>query len=271
MRINRQTIGVVTGAGSGIGRALAIELAGRCGGLALADIDGAGLSETARLLGSANGCRITTHELDVSQREQMVAFASRVEEAHGGVNLLINNAGVALGGTIADVSIDDIEWLIGINLWGVVYGVKCFLPMLRRQPDAHIVNISSVFGMIAPPGQGAYAASKFAVRGFTEALGHELSGSGVKVSVVHPGGIRTNIARRARTGANTPEAHAAKAQQLFEKAARTSPEQAAATIISGVERNRRRILIGPDAWLIDRVQRLLPVKHGRLLEIFFKG
>jgi short-subunit dehydrogenase len=149
--------------------------------------------------------------------------------------------------------------------------VKYFLPLLQRQPDAHIVNISSVFGMIAPPGQGAYAASKFAVRGFSEALGHELSGTGVKVSVVHPGGIRTNIARRARTGANTPEAHAERAQQLFDKAARTSPEKAAATIIAGVERDRRRILIGPDAWLIDRVQRLLPVKHGKLLEIFFKG
>jgi short-subunit dehydrogenase len=271
MRINRQTIGVITGAGSGIGRALARQLAPRCGGLALADIDQAGLAGTVELIGAEPSCRITTYDLDVSQREQMASFARQVEADQGRADLLINNAGVALGGTIADVSIDDIEWLLGINLWGVVFGVKYFLPLLQRQPDAHIVNISSVFGMIAPPGQGAYAASKFAVRGFSEALGHELSGTGVKVSVVHPGGIRTNIARRARTGANTPEAHAERAQQLFDKAARTSPEKAAATIIAGVERDRRRILIGPDAWLIDRVQRLLPVKHGKLLEIFFKG
>lgn len=271
MRIDRQTIGVVTGAGSGIGRALALQLAARCGGLALADIDGTGLAETQSLIGNKSGCRISTHTHDVSSREKMAEFARQVEGVHGKVNLLINNAGVALGGTIADASIEDIEWLLGINLWGVIYGVKFFLPMLQRESSSHIVNISSVFGMIAPPGQGAYATSKFAVRGFSEALGHELSGSGIGVSVVHPGGIRTNIARRARTSANTPLEQVRKAQELFDKAARTSPEKAAATIISGVERDRRRILIGPDAWLIDRAQRLLPVKHGRLLEMLFKG
>jgi NAD(P)-dependent dehydrogenase (short-subunit alcohol dehydrogenase family) len=270
MIITRQTIGVVTGAGSGIGRALALQLAGRCGGLALADVDSPGLSETVSLIGGESGCHITTHHLDVSQRDQMADFARQVEASHGKVNLLINNAGVALSGTIDDVTIEDIEWLMGINLWGVIFGVKYFLPLLQREPRAHIVNISSVFGMIAPPGQGAYAASKFAVRGFSEALGHELSGSGISVSVVHPGGIRTNIARRARTSAKTSEAEAVKARELFDKAARTSPGKAATTIIDGLERDRRRILIGPDAWLIDRVQRLLPVKHGRLLEVFFK-
>ncbi|NDD66003.1 MAG: SDR family NAD(P)-dependent oxidoreductase [Acidobacteria bacterium] len=183
---------------------------------------------------------------------------------------MINNAGVALGGTIADVSVEDIEWLLSINLWGVIYGVKSFLPLLSRQSRAHIVNISSVFGMIAPPGQGAYAASKFAVRGFSEALRHELSGTNVGVSVVHPGGIRTNIAARARVGANTPIAYAEKGKKLFDKAAVTPPEKAARTIVRGIENGRQRILIGPDAWLIDRVQRLLPVKHGRLLELLFR-
>lgn len=270
MKIDRETIGVVTGAGSGIGRALTLELAARCGGLAVADVDPDGLAETVRLAADTTGCRITSHHLDVSSREDVEAFAREVESSHGAAHLLINNAGVALGGTIADVSVEDIEWLLSINLWGVIYGVKSFLPILSRQRRAHIVNISSVFGMIAPPGQGAYAASKFAVRGFSEALRHELSGTNIGVSVVHPGGIRTNIAARARVGANTPIAYAEKGKKLFDKAAVTPPEKAARTIVRGIENGRPRILIGPDAWLIDRVQRLLPVKHGRLLELFFK-
>ncbi|MFZ4985981.1 MAG: SDR family NAD(P)-dependent oxidoreductase [Blastocatellia bacterium] len=270
MKIDRETIGVVTGAGSGIGRALTLELAARCGGLAVADIDPDGLAETVRMAQRGTECRLTSHRLNVASREEMEAFSREVEEAHGAAHLLINNAGVALGGTIADVSIEDIEWLIGINLWGVIYGVKSFLPLLQRQNRGHIVNISSVFGMIAPPGQGAYATSKFGVRGFSEALRHELSKTNIGVSVVHPGGIRTNIAQRARVGANTPLAYAEKGKKLFDKAAITLPEKAARTIISGVEGGRQRILIGPDAWLIDRVQRLLPVKHGRLLEFLFR-
>lgn len=269
MKIDRQTIAVVTGAGSGIGRALAIQLAGRCGGLALADLDGEGLAETAALA-ACSDCRITTHRLDVSSREELDRFVREVESVHGGAGLLINNAGVALSGTIAEVSIEDIEWLIGINFWGVVYGVKQFLPLLRRQPQAHIVNISSVFGMIAPPGQAAYAASKFAVRGFTEALAHELARTNVSVSVVHPGGIRTNIARRARVGAAVPASRSEKERLTFDRMARTTPEKAARVIIDGVERDRKRILIGSDARLIDRIQRLLPVAHRRLLEIFFR-
>jgi short-subunit dehydrogenase len=268
MKIDQQTMAVITGAGSGIGRALARQLAMTCGGLALVDLDAEGLAETVRLVGTSN-CHLTTHCLDVANRAAMAELAGEVMETHGRVNLLINNAGVALGGRVSEVSLDDIEWLIGINFWGVVHGVKYFLPFLPPGGPAHIVNISSVFGMIAPPGQAAYAASKFAVRGFTEALAHELSGSGIKVSVVHPGGVRTNIARRARAGAETPLSRAEKERLKFDQVAMTEPESAARTIIRGIERNRRRILIGPDAWLIDRLQRFFPVKHRRLLEIFF--
>jgi len=270
MKIDRRTIGVITGAGSGIGRALTLQLAPRCGGLAVSDIDSDGLNETVRLAAVNPGCRVTAHQFNVADRKEVEEFARQVESAHGAAHLLINNAGVALGGTVADVSVEDIEWLLGINLLGVVYGVKSFLPVLMSQHQAHIVNISSVFGMIAPPGQAAYAASKFAVRGFTEALRHELSGTNVRVSVVHPGGIQTNIALRARVGANTPLSYAEKGKRLFDKAAITSPNKAARTIIGGIERDYERILVGPDAWLIDRVQRLFPVKHGRLFERFFK-
>lgn len=168
-------------------------------------------------------------------------------------------------GTTEQVSIEDIEWLTGINFWGVVYGVKYFLPVLRRQPQAHIVNISSVFGIIGPAGQSAYAASKFAVRGFTEALRHELAGGNISVSVVHPGGIKTNIANDARPGAGADKAAAEKERALFNTAARTSPEAAAERIVRGVLRDEARILIGADAWIIDRVQRWAPVKYWRVL------
>lgn len=271
MQIDKKTIVVITGAGSGIGRALALNLGADCGGLALADVDSEGLAETARLAETAfPGCRITTHRLDVSDREAMTAFAAEVEASHGGAGLLINNAGVAIGGTVRELSIDDIDWLMGINFRGVVYGVKLFLPLLSRAPRAHIVNISSVFGMIAPPGQAAYAASKFAVRGFTEALRHELEGSGITVSTVHPGGIRTNIARRARIAEGADEALLRSEQQTFDRAARTTPERAAEVIRRGIEAGRERILIGPDAWLIDRLQRLLPVSYWKLMGPIFK-
>ena len=194
MRMDRETVAVLTGAGSGIGRALAIELAARCGGLALADVDREGLAETCAQLGATSSCRVSEHLVDVADRAAMTQFRDEVLATHGAVHLLVNNAGVALIGTVEEVSLEDLDWLLGINLHGVLHGVKLFLPTLLQQDRSHIVNISSVFGIIAPPGQAAYAASKFAVRGFTEALRHELSGSRVGVSVVHPGGIRTEIA-----------------------------------------------------------------------------
>src|SRR5438309_6263055 len=174
---------VVTGAGSGIGRALAQQLESTESGLALADIDEAGLRQTVRSL-EKKGALITTHILDVADEKAMCLFAKDVRKKHGRVTLLINNAGVALDGTFEEISLDDFRWLMNINFWGTVYGVKYFLPLLKGEKCAQIVNISSVFGLIAPAGQIPYAASKFAVRGFTEALRHELEGSNVFVSCV---------------------------------------------------------------------------------------
>src|SRR3989449_6270328 len=190
-------VAVVTGAGSGIGRALAQQLAAAGSALALADIDEAGLLETAQSL-EKRSALVTTHVLDVADEASVKAFAEEVGRRHGRATLLINNAGVALHGDFEEVSLDDFRWLMNIKFVATVYGVKFFLPLLKREKRAQIVNISSVFGIVAPAGQCAYSASKFAVRGFTEALRHELQGSNVGVSCVHPGGIRTQIARRAR-------------------------------------------------------------------------
>ncbi|QQS47965.1 MAG: SDR family NAD(P)-dependent oxidoreductase [Acidobacteriota bacterium] len=268
MNIDQSTVAIITGAGSGIGRALALNLARRGASLALADIKTEALDETARLIGYAQA-PVTTHCLDVSDRERYAEFAAEVMAR--GPNLLINNAGVALAGTAEEISLDDIEWLMGINFWGVVYGVKYFLPELKRQNRAHIVNISSVFGLIAPPGQIAYVASKFAVRGFTETLRHELAGSNVSVSVVHPGGVATNIANHARIGKSADTSSLDRERETFNKVARTPPDRAAERIIRGIESEEQRILVGPDAVIIDRIQRWVPVKYwsilGKLLEM----
>jgi NAD(P)-dependent dehydrogenase (short-subunit alcohol dehydrogenase family) len=255
---------VVTGAGSGIGRALAQQLAAARSGLALADIDEAGLSQTARSL-EKKGALITTHVLDVADEKAVRSFAEDVRKKHGRATLLINNAGVALEGTFEEISLDDFRWLMNINFWGTVYGVKYFLPMLKREDRAHIVNLSSVFGLIAPPGQPAYSASKFAVRGFTECLRHELEGTPVRVSCVHPAGIRTAIARRARIGAGVTRTGREEDVARFEKLFRTSPEEAASRILRGVERRESRILIGSDAYQIDILQRLRPGTYWKTL------
>jgi short-subunit dehydrogenase len=255
---------VVTGAGSGIGRALAQQLAAAGSALALADIDETGLLQTSESL-LTKGALVTTHVLDVADEEGVRSFAEDVSKRHGRVTLLINNAGIALHGDFEEVSLDDFRSLMNINFWGTVYGVKFFLPLLRREKRAQIVNISSIFGVIAPAGQCAYAASKFAVRGFTEALRHELAGSNVSVSCVHPGGIRTQIARRARIGAGvTGTGHQEKAAQ-FEKLLQTSPEKAAERILRGVERREPRILIGSDAYQADILQRLRPATYWKTL------
>lgn len=269
MKIDNSTIAVVTGAASGIGRALAIRLAAEGAQLALGDVNETELKETARLAAKP-GVKISTHVLDVSDRERMQAFVGEVVAEHGRAHLIINNAGVALGGTFEEATIEDFEWLLGINLWGVIYGTKLFLPLLRKQPRGHIVNISSVFGIIAPPGQAAYATSKFAVRGFTESLRHELKGSNIIVTTVHPGGIRTNIARNARASAGADPSEVKKGIEFFDKVAKTLPETAADVIVRGVMNDKEKILIGSDAWVIDKIQRLMPVKYwsflGALLE-----
>jgi short-subunit dehydrogenase len=257
-------VAVLTGAGSGIGRALAQQLAAAGSALALADVDEAGLTQTAQSL-EKKGALVTTHLVDVADEEGVCSFAEEVRNRHGRVTLLINNAGVALHGDFEEVSLNDFRLLMNINFWGTVYGVNFFLPVLKREKRAQIVNISSVFGMIAPAGQCAYAASKFAVRGFTEALRHELQGSNVSVTCVCPGGIRTQIARRARIGAGvTGTGHQEKAAQ-FENLLRTSPEAAAARILRGVERREPRILIGADAYQVDILQRLRPASYWKIL------
>jgi NAD(P)-dependent dehydrogenase (short-subunit alcohol dehydrogenase family) len=264
MSFLKDGVAVVTGAGSGIGRALAQQLAATGSALAIADIDEAGLQETAQSLVKTSAL-IITHVVDVAKEDAVKSFAREVSERHGRVTLLINNAGVALEGTFEEISLDDFRWLMNINFWGVVYGVKYFLPLLKREPRAHIVNISSVFGLIAPPGQPAYSASKFAVRGFTECLRHELAGTPVGVSCVHPGGIRTAIARRARIGAGVTRTGLEEKAAQFEKLFRTSPQEAASRILRGVERSERRILIGSDAYQIDIVQRLRPGSYWKTL------
>ncbi len=255
---------MVTGAGSGIGRALAQQLAEAGAALALADIDEPGLMQTVESLKSKRTL-LTTHLVDVADEESVSAFAEDVASRHGRVTLLINNAGVSLHGDFGEISLDDFRWLMNINFWGTVYGVKYFLPMLKRERRAHIVNLSSIFGLVAPAGQVPYAASKFAVRGFTEALRHELEGSTVAISCVHPGGIRTPIARHSRLGAAVSPSKRDDNIARFDRLARTSPEAAAARILRGVERREPRILIGGDAYQIDILQRLRPASYWKAL------
>lgn len=248
----------ITGAASGIGRALAKELAIRGAHLALADIDEAGLAQTvAQCEGS--GVKVTSQHLDVAARDAVYAWADQVVGDHGKANLIFNNAGVALGATIEAMSYEDFEWLMNINFWGVVYGTKAFLPHLKAAGEGHIVNLSSVFGLISVPSQAAYNSAKFAVRGFTDALRIELEieGSAVSCTTVHPGGIKTNIARNARVDPSV-EAMGADPDRRddFDRIARTTPEKAARQILAAVERNRRRALIGPDAVAIDAISRL---------------
>lgn len=255
-------LAVITGAASGIGRELAVQLAGRGADLALADIDEAGMRETASMV---DGIDSTTHVVDVADRAAMERFAADVVRHHGRVNLLINNAGVTLVSTAEGVDYDNFEWIMGINFWGVVYGTKAFLPHLRRADEAHIVNISSLFGLMSMPLQSTYNATKFAVRGFTDALKMELAGSTIGVSSVHPGGVKTAIAKNARIGADVAFVTREKLVKNFDKKAMTTPEQAAAIIIRGIERNRRRILVGRDARWLDRIVRWLPGRYERLL------
>jgi short-subunit dehydrogenase len=252
----------VTGAASGIGRALAKELAARGADLALADRDEAGLATVAAEIG--NSRKVTTHRVDVSVPTDITAFAAAAASAHPALNIVINNAGVALLGNFTEVEETQMEWLMNINFWGVVRSTRAFLPHLSRQPAAHVVNLSSIFGIVAPPGQTAYSAAKFAVRGFSESLRHELeaAGSPVRISVVHPGGVATNIARNSRNGsASVDNARRSEAIERFDKVATKSPTTAAIRIIEGIEKNAPRILIGSDARFMDLLQRFRPATY----------
>jgi NAD(P)-dependent dehydrogenase (short-subunit alcohol dehydrogenase family) len=262
-------VAAITGAASGIGRALALELAGHRCHLALSDIDEVGVSETAKQAREL-GVRVTSQRVDVADRGAVYAWADEVAKAHGKVNLIFNNAGVALGSTVEKIRYEDFEWLMGINFWGVVYGTKAFLPHLKESGEGHIVNISSVFGLAGIPSQSAYNAAKFAVRGFTESLRQELDmlGYGVSASSVHPGGIKTAIARSARMDDSIYDLGLGEAgsdtREKFEKSFITSPEKAARIILDGVQRNQRRILVGPDARVYDWMVRLLPTAYQRV-------
>ncbi|MCF6376526.1 SDR family NAD(P)-dependent oxidoreductase [Nocardioides KLBMP 9356] len=262
-------VAAITGAGSGIGRALALELAGRGCRLAISDVSSEGLAETERLLGG-RARALTVSVVDVADESAVLGWADQVVADHARANLVFNNAGVALSGTVAALSTDDYRWIMGINFWGVVHGTKAFLPHLEASGEGHVVNISSVFGLTAQPLMSGYNASKYAVRGFTESLRQdlELTGSRVSATCVHPGGIKTNIARAARTDASTAAAMGKPSDAAahdFEKSFITSPAKAAEVIVEGVRKDKRRVLIGPDARLIDVMGRVAPAGYQRLM------
>ncbi len=255
-------VAAITGAGSGMGRTLAVSLARRGCHVSVSDVDEAGLGETVDLA-AAHGVKVTSKRVDVSRREEVYAWADDVVRDHGKCNLIFNNAGVAHSASIEGIDYADFEWIVGINFWGVVYGTKAFLPHLKASGEGHIINTSSLFGLLGIPSQSTYNATKFAVRGFTEALREELevTRSPVSATCIHPGGIKTNIARSARVheslktlGVSDIEG----SRRDFEKAFRVTAENAAEVILRGVQRDARRVLIGLDAHMLDLLQRLLP-------------
>ncbi len=259
---------VITGAASGIGAALAADLAARGCNLALADVNATGLHAVAARF-RAPGVTVSEHTLDVADKEAVAALPDAVLKEHGGVTVLVNNAGVALGGTFEQVPPEDFEWMFGINFWGVVYMTRAFLPVLRRAETAQLVNLSSLFGIVAPAGQVPYAASKFAVRGFSEALRHELEGSSVGVTVVHPGGVRTSVdASARRTGVS--EAERQQQRYISTKLLQLAPEAAAAQIVQGILRRKKRVLVGRDAKQVALIQRLFPVGYWPLMAKFIE-
>ena len=263
-------VALLTGAASGIGRALAENLAARGCHLALVDRDTVGLEQVASVV-QRRGVRASTHVLDLAQQEGIAPLVADVTREHGRLTLLINNAGVGLEGTFEEVTLEEFEWLMTINFRAVVALTKACLPHLLAAREAHVVNLSSIFGIVAPPGNAAYAASKFAVRGFSEALRHELADR-VGVSVVHPGGVKTNIAfsTRVAAGAGVDAETARQNAQRFTENVRTTPEAAAAAILRAVARRQGRVLIGSDARMIEAVQRCLPVAYWRVLKGAFE-
>ncbi len=266
MKTLTDKVAAITGAGSGIGRALAVNMAAKGCHLALSDVNEQGLQETAKLIADKD-VKVTTHIVDVANREQVYQHADDVVNQHGRANIIINNAGVSVGDSLECVSYEDFEWVVNINFWGVVYGTKAFLPHLKKQPEGHIVNISSINGIIPNPFNGPYCSTKFAVKGFTETLCQELRGTSVGVSVVHPGGIATEIARNARVRRhiNPNKSPDELAADFDKKVVKNTADFAARTIISGIEKNKQRVLIGGDAKLMDRMTRLFPVTATKFL------
>ena len=265
-------VAAITGAGSGIGRELALELARRSCQLALSDIDEAGLAATAVLVREvAPGLHLSCTRVDTASREAVFAWAEQTAAEHGRVNLIFNNAGVALSALLQSVRQDDFEWLMDINFWGVVWGTQAFLPHLHASGEGHVINMSSLFGLMAVPLNGCYNASKFAVRGYTEALRMELDllDAAVSATCVHPGGVRTSIARSARMDPSSSqvtgtavEAARAEFDRLLNA---TSARSAAQQILRAVQRKQRRVLVGADARIMDKIVRLLGAAYQPLL------
>jgi len=270
MRNFKGKVAAITGAASGMGRSLAVELARRGCELALSDRNAEGLQQTAQMC-AAHAVKVTTQTLDVADRAAVFAWARSTDEAHGKINLIFNNAGVAHTASASTASIEDFEWIMGINFWGVVHGTQAFLPYLRASGEGHVINLSSLFGLMAMPTQSTYNATKFAVRGYTEALRMELELEGVPVSAtaIHPGGVATNIVNASRidqqivasTGQDE-ETHRRRANKLINV---TSPDAAALQILAGVERNARRVLVGKDAWVMDKLVRVMGSAYQTLV------
>ncbi len=262
------SVALITGAASGIGAALAATLAAKGCSLALIDRDEEGLNAVAGRL-AAGGTSTSIHVVDLADANAIATLPALVEERFGHLDILVNNAGVALGGRFEETHLEDFEWVLDVNLRAVIRMCHAFLPMLRERPAAQIVNVSSLFGLIAPPGQTAYCTSKFGVRGFTESLRHEFAGTPLGVSVVHPGGVATSIARNARSPRPPADAEGAEAARLaaeegrvaFEKMLTLSPESAAEQIVRGIERRSPRIIVGADARNAAFIQRLMPAGY----------
>jgi NADP-dependent 3-hydroxy acid dehydrogenase YdfG len=252
---------VITGAGSGIGRALAVNLARRGALLALSDVNEAGLAETVALAARAGAPEVRSDRLDVADRDAMARYALDVVQQFGRVNVVVNNAGVSLTGDFTDLEYADIDWIVGVNLWGVLHGTKEFLPHLIASGDGHVVNLSSLFGLISIPGQSIYNATKYAVRGMSEALREEMlvAGHPVGVTSVHPGGIKTDIVRNSRVSAK--EDKEATSQLFDDKLAKMTPEKAAEIIVNGILKNKARVLVGLDAHALHHIAKLLGSRY----------
>ena len=273
MKNFKNKVAAITGAGSGMGQQLAVLLAKAGCHVSISDVNEKGLAETVALVKPYN-VRVTSKKVNVAKLEEVRAWAEETVQNHGSVNMIFNNAGVALGSTVEGSNYEDLEWIMGINYWGVVYGTKEFLPYLKKTGEGHIINTSSLFGLTAQPTQSAYNSTKFAVRGFTESLRQELDieNSGVSALSVHPGGIRTNIANDARMSDSiksmgmNPE----KSAKAFNKLLRMPAEEAAQQILDAVLKNKRRLLIGNDAKTLDLVQRILPTGYQRITALATK-
>lgn len=265
MKDFRDKICVVTGAGSGIGAACAQALAAEGAYVVMTDIR-ADMLETAHKAIVEAGGRAETHIVDVSDRDAMFALADKVDKAHGGADLILNNAGVAHSATVADMTMDNFSWVMDIDFWGVVYGTQAFLPHFLKRGSGHVANVSSIFGLIGVPSQSAYNAAKYAVLGFSEALRHEMVEHNVGVTVIHPGGINTNIVRHARLSQG-PNAEAEHEEAIikFQELTMTQPDKAAQIILKAIRKNKARVLVGPDALFVDFIRRIAPVKYLSLL------